>query len=220
MTDSISIEGPVELLDGNLILRIPLSVGGDKLAPLARGIGQIEGDYLCVIIKPWLADHLRIGAGSLVCVDNGNGKFRITRSAANDPEPPFLIVRKGQSFWVETRAVDDCSATLQAFHEGCFGDAWCYDSTGGAWPILEARLKQPPSFVHRVLPWKRVAVELHLGARVNADLPRLVSELATVLRSGNEFCESLPAPPAEILARFERARAPAEIIHIARTSRI
>jgi hypothetical protein len=27
MTDSISIEGPVELIDGNLILRILLSVG-------------------------------------------------------------------------------------------------------------------------------------------------------------------------------------------------
>ena len=84
MADSISIEGPVELIDGNLTLRIPLSVGGDKLAPLARGIGQIEGAYLEVIIKPWLAEKLRIVAGSLVIVDNKNGKFTITRSAAND----------------------------------------------------------------------------------------------------------------------------------------
>jgi hypothetical protein len=35
MTDIVSIEGPVELVDGKLMLRIPLSAGGDKLVPLA-----------------------------------------------------------------------------------------------------------------------------------------------------------------------------------------
>ena len=84
MENIVSIEGPVEMIDGNLMLRIPLSAGGDELAPLARGIGQIEGDCLCVVIKPWLAEKLRIGAGSLVVVDNKNGKFTITRSAKND----------------------------------------------------------------------------------------------------------------------------------------
>jgi hypothetical protein len=84
MPDLVSIEGPVELIDGNLILRIPLEVGGNELAPLARGIGEIQGEYLQVVIKPWLAEKLRIGAGSVVFVDNKNGKFTITRSAAND----------------------------------------------------------------------------------------------------------------------------------------
>jgi hypothetical protein len=84
MTDVISIEGPVELIEGQLMLRIPLAAGGDKLAPLARGIGETDGEYLNVVIKPWLAEKLRIGAGSLVFVDNKNGKFTITRSAAND----------------------------------------------------------------------------------------------------------------------------------------
>ena len=90
MTDQpVSIEGPVELIDGELTLRIPLAVGGDKLASLARGIGTVEGQYLCVVIRPWLAEKLRIGAGSLVIVDNDNGKFTITRSAKNDdPEEP------------------------------------------------------------------------------------------------------------------------------------
>ena len=84
MTDLISIEGPVELIDGELVLRIPLSVGGDKLAPLTRGIGQVNGDFLCVVIKPWLAEKIRVKAGSLVVVDNSDGQFTITRSAKND----------------------------------------------------------------------------------------------------------------------------------------
>lgn len=84
MHDFISIEGPVERVGANLMIRIPLSAGGDQLAPLARGIGRIEGDFLRVIIQPWLAEKLRIGEGSLVVVDNKNGKFTITRSASND----------------------------------------------------------------------------------------------------------------------------------------
>jgi hypothetical protein len=84
MSDEISLEGPVELIDGKLTLQIPLAAGGDKLAPLARGIARIEGENLNVVIQPWLAEKLRIGAGSLVFVDNRNGKFNITRSAKND----------------------------------------------------------------------------------------------------------------------------------------
>jgi len=84
MADFISLEGPIESVDGKLMLRIPLAAGGDKLAILARGIGEIQGDYLQVVIQPWLAEKLRVSAGSLVFVDNKNGKFTITRSAAND----------------------------------------------------------------------------------------------------------------------------------------
>jgi len=47
-------------------------------------IGEIDGEFLKVVIQPWLAEKLRIRAGSLVIVDNLNGKFTITRSAAND----------------------------------------------------------------------------------------------------------------------------------------
>ncbi len=86
MENYISIEGSVEWINGELTLRIPLKAGGDQLAPFARGIGQIEGNYLNVLIKPWLAEKLRIEEGSLVVVDNRNGKFTITRSAANDHE--------------------------------------------------------------------------------------------------------------------------------------
>ena len=82
----ISLEGPVELVDGKLTIRIPLAVGGDKLAPLARGIGETDGQYLVVVIQPWLADKLAIGEGSLVRVSNQDGLFTITPSGA-DREP-------------------------------------------------------------------------------------------------------------------------------------
>jgi len=84
MSEAISLEGPVELVNGKLTLAIPLAAGGDKLAPLARGIGEVVGEDLVVVVQPWLAEKLRIGAGSLVHIDNCNGKFTITRSAKND----------------------------------------------------------------------------------------------------------------------------------------
>jgi hypothetical protein len=84
VSEPVSITGPVELIFGKLVLRIPLSPGGAQLAPLTRTIGAIDGDYLWVMIPDWLAEKLRIGAGSLVTVDNYNSKVTITRSAEND----------------------------------------------------------------------------------------------------------------------------------------
>jgi hypothetical protein len=80
MEDYTTLEGPLERFDGKLTLLIPLEAGGDKLAPFARGIGEIHGNSLQVIIQPWLAEKLQVGAGSLVFVDNKDGKFTITRS--------------------------------------------------------------------------------------------------------------------------------------------
>ncbi len=82
--DYISIEGPVELIEGELVLRIPLMAGGLELEPLIRRGARIEGDFLKVVIPPHLAEHLRIGEGSLVVVDNQHNRFQITRSDAND----------------------------------------------------------------------------------------------------------------------------------------
>jgi len=84
MAEIISIEGPVDLIDGKMALRIPLAVGGEELAELVQGIGEIDGDFLHITIPPLLAEKLRIGPGSLVIVDNKNGRFTITRSDAND----------------------------------------------------------------------------------------------------------------------------------------
>jgi hypothetical protein len=82
--DYISLEGPVELIEGELVLRIPLMAGGLELEPLIRRGARIEGDFLIVAIPRHLAEHLRVGEGSLVVVDNRDNRFRITRSDVND----------------------------------------------------------------------------------------------------------------------------------------
>ena len=45
-----------------------------------REIGETDGDFLIVVIRSWLAEKLRIAAGS---VDSANGKFTTSRSPAN-----------------------------------------------------------------------------------------------------------------------------------------
>jgi len=72
------------VVNGELAILVPLEAGGATLAPLAKGIGEIDGEFLKIVIQRWLAEKLRIGVGSLAIVDNVNGKFTITRSAAND----------------------------------------------------------------------------------------------------------------------------------------
>lgn len=66
------------------------------MAPFARGMGSVVGDNLEVIIQPWLAATLRIGAGSIVFVDNRNGQFTIARRGANDdPDEDTIDLQPG-----------------------------------------------------------------------------------------------------------------------------
>ena len=80
----ISIRGPVERVGDRLTLLIPLAVGGDELAKCARGIGEVEGEFLKIVILPWLAEKLGVAEGSMVHVDNDDGKFNIR---ATNPRP-------------------------------------------------------------------------------------------------------------------------------------
>ena len=73
-----SLIGPVEELDGRLLLRIPLAAGGEALIASSRGISCVRDGYLEVEIRPWLAEKLGISEGSRVVVDNSDGKFNIT----------------------------------------------------------------------------------------------------------------------------------------------
>ena len=74
---TVSLTGPVERVDGELTLRIPLEAGGAALAPAAARIGTVDEKYLSIVIKPWLAEQLGISEGSLVDIDNIDGRFNI-----------------------------------------------------------------------------------------------------------------------------------------------
>jgi hypothetical protein len=75
--DITSLQGPVEKIEGKLVLRIPLEAGGRDLIECSRGISEVEKDYLKIAIPEWLAGMLRIDEGSLVSVDNRNAKCNI-----------------------------------------------------------------------------------------------------------------------------------------------
>jgi hypothetical protein len=80
MNDFTSIRGPVEVVDGKLVLLIPLEAGGEELIQCSQDIGVVDGDFLKVTISDSLAESLKIYEGSMVFVDNENGKFNITRA--------------------------------------------------------------------------------------------------------------------------------------------
>jgi len=59
------------------VLLIPLSAGGDEFIDCSKGIPELHGEYLKMVIPEWLAGMLRIEEGSVVSVDNKDGKLNI-----------------------------------------------------------------------------------------------------------------------------------------------
>jgi hypothetical protein len=85
MEDVMSLEGPVLKVNGELVLFIPLSAGGEELIGLSRGISEVEGEFLRINIPAWLAAVLRIEEGDLVCVRKAGGMLRV------DPSDPRQV---------------------------------------------------------------------------------------------------------------------------------
>jgi hypothetical protein len=77
MNEEMELEGPVLKVNGELMLLIPLEAGGAELVESSRGISEVQGEFLKVIIPEWLADVLRIEEGDLVRVQKSNGKLNI-----------------------------------------------------------------------------------------------------------------------------------------------
>ena len=75
----LALEGPVERLNGRLVLRVPLNAGGETLQLVARTLSYVEGRDLVVLIPDWLVERMRLAEGSAVHVDDRWGRLNIAR---------------------------------------------------------------------------------------------------------------------------------------------
>jgi hypothetical protein len=128
--------------------------------------------------------------------------------------PPFLVIRPGKAFWVESRPPQDARATPGAFAEGCYVDTRWYDATGGVWRVVGATLRTAPSLLDRALQ-RPVSVALRFAPRQEGNVADARTQLSEVLRSDNEFCDSLKNPAADIRAKFDSARTIADLLAVA-----
>ena len=78
-SDDLAIEGPLESRGGQLVFRVPLDEGGEKLRLVAQTISFVEDDHLVVLIPQWIAERMQLGEGSSVHVDDRWGKLNIAR---------------------------------------------------------------------------------------------------------------------------------------------
>jgi hypothetical protein len=65
-----SLEGPVLKVNVELMLLIPLADAGAESVERARGISEVQGEFLKIVIPEWLAGMLEIEEGDLVRVDS------------------------------------------------------------------------------------------------------------------------------------------------------
>jgi len=135
---------------------------------------------------------------------------------AESPEPPFLVLRPEQAFWVESRRGNDWPATFQFFLDGSFRDLHCYDAAGRHWAIADAHLSSEPSFLQRTLfSHREVAVRVAYAPPRLVETREIVSRVESVLLGQSDFNDFLGAPPGDVLERFRRAASAREIIEIA-----
>lgn len=132
--------------------------------------------------------------------------------------PPYLVIRRGLSFWVEHRAISEWTATPQALNAGCFRDACLYDIKGNLWQVVDARFTQQPSWLNLLLPWRQLTVLVELGPMQKPAMAEILAMLAAILHSANAFVESLDTDAVKVLERLTRATTPAELIAYAESS--
>lgn len=80
MNELVSWEAAVLKVRDELMLVIPLAAGGPELARGSRGISEVHGEFLKIVIPGWIAGMLRIEEGDLVCVRESDGELQITAS--------------------------------------------------------------------------------------------------------------------------------------------
>jgi hypothetical protein len=78
-SEYVSIQGPVEQREGQLVLRVPLEDGGHRLRTIARAVSFVENGDLVVLLPEWLAERMDLREGTTVHVDDRWGKLNISR---------------------------------------------------------------------------------------------------------------------------------------------
>lgn len=75
-----SLDAPIEEIDGNLTIRIPMIAGGDQFVACSRGISEVRGEYLYVVVDEFTR-VMGLQPGEIAHMDNEDGKFnfRISR---------------------------------------------------------------------------------------------------------------------------------------------
>jgi hypothetical protein len=73
--DSVHLQGPIELIEGRWLMRIPLAAGGARLLSSTRGIGRVIADVLEIEVPAKLIKKLGLRDGQTVSVHNKGGKF-------------------------------------------------------------------------------------------------------------------------------------------------
>jgi hypothetical protein len=77
---------PLEVVDGKLVLRIPLADGGGAFVEATRGFATVDAEALTVEIPESFAEQLGLRDGTVVLVENRNGEFSI--GPVDISEPP------------------------------------------------------------------------------------------------------------------------------------
>jgi hypothetical protein len=82
MEELMSLQGPVLKVNGQLTLLVPMEDAGSESIDCRRGISEVAGAYLKIVIPDWLVGMLRIEEGDLVSVSNWDGTFEIQPDVA------------------------------------------------------------------------------------------------------------------------------------------
>ena len=75
----VALEGPVERRGEQLVLRVPMKAGGERLQLVARTTSYEEDGRLVVVLPEWLSKRLKLEEGTAVHVDDRGGRLNIAR---------------------------------------------------------------------------------------------------------------------------------------------
>jgi hypothetical protein len=82
MENMVSLEGPVFEMDGQLMLLVPLESASAEVIEKNRGMAEVCGEFLKIVIPDWLAGVLWIEEGDMVSIQSSNGDFQFHPKSA------------------------------------------------------------------------------------------------------------------------------------------